>query len=179
MQTVDSNSLRFSHDFRFGGVSFEKFLATARNVCQSISAHRGNIDVEILTAEDGETYGYTTTTLWSEEIEEALTKRKRYSLDELTEDVWNRSLNVQVTVRDKKSPGNFMVYVSCDKHADRKRLKFYGQCLDENTSRALTDRFCRFSLLYGIGNGMTKTSDFNLMMGMRISGIRLPKNIEI
>ncbi|MDP3725697.1 MAG: hypothetical protein Q8R36_00695 [bacterium] len=171
------DGFRFSHNKRFKIVSFEEFLATARTLCDTVSAIRSSVDIEVVTAEDHETYNYTTTTFWSEEIREALEKRKQYSLDELTQEVWDRSFDVQVslkTVRDEQNPEPFMVCVSCDKYADAKRMKFYGQCLDERTHQEVVNKFRRWSLSHGIGDGMGKISTFNMIMGQSLTGIRLP-----
>ena len=130
---MSGNEFRFSHDKRFKRVSFEEFLEIARELCEIGASVRSSADAEVITAEDNTTYNYTTTTFLSDEIKEALKQRKRYSLDELTQEVWDRSFDVQVTLKDEKDPKPFMICVSCDKYADAKRVKFYGQCLDEIT----------------------------------------------
>jgi hypothetical protein len=169
---VGQEGFRFSHDKRFKRVSFDEFLATAKSLCQIVSEYRGTVDIEVLTAEDHTTYNYTTTTFWSDEIEEALKNRKRYTFDELTQEVWDRSFNVQVTLLDEQDPKPFMICVSCDKYADAKRMIFYGQCLDEETHRAVVNEFRRSSFSYGIGDGMGKISNFDMVMGLRLTGMR-------
>lgn len=168
------DGFRFSHDRRFGGVSFGEFLATAKALCETVSSIRNSVDVEVVTAEDERTYHYTTTTFWSNEIEKALKKRRRYSLNKLTQEVWNRSLDVQVSLRDEQDRKPFMICVSCDKYDDYKRIKFYGQGLDEQTRQAVSRKFRRLSLSHSIGDGMKKISSFNMAMGSRLTGIRLP-----
>lgn len=173
---MSEDGFRFSHDKRFKKVSFGEFLATANALYKTVSNRRSTADIEVVTAEDHTTYNYTTTTFWSDKIEEALKNRKRYTLDELTQEVWDRSFDVQVTLLDEQDPKPFMICVSCDKYADAKRMMFYGQCLGEETHRAVVNEFRRASLSHGIGNGMGKISDFNLAMGLRLTltGIRLP-----
>lgn len=171
---MSKDGFRFSRDKRFKKVSLDEFLATAKSLCQTVSEHRSTMDIEVVTAEDRVTYNYTTTTFWSGEIEEALGNRKHYTLDELTQEVWDRSFNVQVTLRDEQDFRPFMICVSCDKHADVKRMKFYGQCLNEETHRAVVNEFSRPSFSYSIGDGMGKISNFNMRMGQKLTGIRVP-----
>ena len=171
---MSEHGFRFSHDKRFKRVSFEEFLGIARELCEIVASVRSSADIEVVIAEDHTTYNYTTTTFWSDEIWEALKQRKVYSIDELTQEVWDRSFNVQVILKDEKDPKQFMICVSCDKYADAKRLKFYGQCLDERTHQRVVSKFRRSSLSHGIGDGMGKISDFNMMMGEKLTGITNP-----
>lgn len=170
---MSDNGFKFSHDKRFRKVSFGEFLATAQALCQTVSDSRNTVDIEVVTAEDHMTYNYTTTTFLSDEIEDALKNRKRYTLGELTQEVWDRSFDIQITLRDEQDEKPFMICVSCDKHADAKRMKFYGQCLDEETCRVVVSKFCRATFSYGIGDGMGKISNFNMAMGSSLTGIRL------
>ncbi|KKS57822.1 MAG: hypothetical protein UV22_C0012G0028 [Parcubacteria group bacterium GW2011_GWA2_42_35] len=175
VKKMSQDGFRFSHDKRFWAVSFEEFLATASALCQIVSSRRNTLNIEVVTAEDYTTYNYTTTTFLLDEDE---IERKRYMLDELTQEVWDRSFNVQVTLRDEQDSKPFMICVSCDKYADRKRMKFYGQCLDEDTCHVVISKFRHATLSRGIGDGMGKISNFNLMMGLmmgqKLTGIRLP-----
>lgn len=171
---MSKDGFRFSHDKRFKKVSFDEFLTMAKSLCQTVSEHRSAVDIEVVTAEDHTTYNYTTTTFWSDEIEEALKNRKHYTLDELTREVWDRSFDIQVTLRDEQDSKPFMICISCDKYADAKRMMFYGQCLDEETHYAIVNEFRCSSFSHSIGDGMGKISNFNMAMGSRLMGIRLP-----
>lgn len=171
---MSEHGFRFSHDKRFNKVSFQEFLATARALSHTVSTHRSSVDVKIITAEDHTTYDYTTTTFWWDVIEEALKSRKRYSVDDLTQEVWGRSFDVQLTLRDKQDPKPFMICMSCDKHAAAKRIQFFGQGLDEQTYQAVVGEFRRSSLSHSIGDGTRKISNFNLAMGSGLTGVWLP-----
>ncbi|MHB1118296.1 MAG: hypothetical protein ACYCZ7_02110 [Minisyncoccota bacterium] len=170
---TSKDGFRFSHDHRFGAVSYIEFLVMARLLCQTVSKYRDTVDIDVLTAEDSTTYNYTTTTFLSDDVEKALENRKCYTLDELTREVWDRSFHVKLVLRDEKTQ-SFMVCISCDKFADAKRLRFYGQCLDEATHYALVNKFHHASLSHGIGNGGTRVSTFNMIMLARLTGMRLP-----
>lgn len=172
---MSKDGFRFSHDRRFGKISFGEFLATAKALYKTVSDCRSAIDIEVVTAEDSMTYIYTTTTFCSDEIDEGLKNRKHYTLNELTREVWDRSFDVQVTIRDRQDQTPFMICVSCDKYTDAKRMRFYGQGLDEETCRVVVGKFHRASLSRGIGDGMKKISLFNTVMGLRLTGIRLPR----
>lgn len=171
---MSQDGLRFSRDKRFKRVSFEEFLATARALCETVSAVRSSLDTRVVTAEDHTTYNYSTVTFLSKERMEALGNRKHYSLDELTQDVWDRSFDVRVILRDEHDPRPFMICVSCDKYDDAKRMKFYGQCLDGRTYQQVVDGFRRSSFSHRIGDGMSKISTFNMVMEARLTGIRPP-----
>ena len=168
--------LRFSHDKESGEVSFEEFLKTVRALHETVSGARSSVEVEVLTAEDLTTYNYTTVSYGSDEITEALKQRKRYSLDELSQEVWGRSFNIEVFWTDKQDPEPFMICVSCDKRAEAARIMFYGQVLDEETHDRVVAKFRRSSFLRGIriGDGFGKPSAFNMAMGRRLTGIKLP-----
>ena len=171
---MSQNGFRFSHDKRTLPVTFEEFLATAKKLQETLFLTRCHLDVYVFTAEDPLTYDYTTTTYWSEEIEAGLKHRKQYSFDDLTQEIWDRSFEVQISLHDALDPEPFMVCLSCDKHGDGKRIRFYGQCLDERTHQAVIQEFSRPTLEYQIGDGMTKTSLFNMAMGCRLTGIPWP-----
>ena len=168
------DGFRFSRDKRFRKVSFEEFLSTAKRLHETIAATCSTASVEVFTAEDFSTYNYTTVTFWSEEIRTILEQKKKYALDELTREVWDRSLDVQITWRDEKNQKSFMICMSCDKYADIRRIRFYGQGLDEKTYDTVNRNFRRTSWSYGISDGRGKISDFNMLMGQRLTGIRLP-----
>jgi len=167
----DKSQFRFSYDQRFRKVSFGKFLKIARELCEAVVSIRNSVDITVITSEDHRTYDYSTVTFMSDEITEALKGRKEYPFDRFTQNVWDRSFNVQVTLKDKKDPKPFMICLSCNKHADAKRIMFYGQCLDETTYQRVVSKFRHPTLLYSIGEGFEKSSDFNVAMGRRLVGM--------
>jgi len=167
-------SLKFSHDKYFKAVSFDEFRKTATDLDEIVRGNRGGVETIIVTCEDPTTCNYSTTPFWSEEIEEALSHRKEYSLDKFTPEVWDRSYDVQLTIRLPNDKEPFMVCASVDKTADNKRLKFYGQALDKQTHGEIMERYHNRSMSYRLGDGMGKISGFNMTMGQRLTGIKLP-----
>ncbi len=170
---MQQDGFRFSHDKRFRRVSYKEFLATAQALSKTVSEHRQDLTVNILTAEDHTTYDYTTVTFDTDEVHEVLRGRKHYTLSELTPTVWNRAFDVQVTLYDKKDEQPFMISLSCDRYADDKRMLFYGQCLDEAVLHAVLNQFRRRALWYGLGDGVSPCSTFNMLVGAHLAGTRL------
>lgn len=168
---MKEDGFRFSLDKRFRKVRFEEFEGVAIKLFDVVLQTLGRMDVSVITAEDHETYNYTTTTFWSDEIEEALKKRKQYTWDQFTREVWDRSYDVQVDFQFGRS----WISLSCDKHAEDRRMFFYAQSLDERTRSEILKRFRKRSLWYDVGDGMHKISTFNMIMGMKLTGWSLPR----
>jgi hypothetical protein len=165
---------RFSRDKRFLlSVSLSDFLRTSRNLAQVVQAERPGASVLVLTCEDPTTHAYSQVTFAADEVTDALQQRREYSLDELTKDVWDRSLSIQVGIKDANDPGSFMICVSCDKHSDGGRIAFYGQCVNNALSDLIHQMFARSNFVFSIGDGYPKHSGFNLKFGERITGISL------
>lgn len=163
---------RFSRDKRWGKVSFEEFRRTAEALYGMVAAIRPSVCPEIITCEDKKTYEYSTVTFGLPGVDEALKKRKSYSLSELTEEIWERSFNVQLTLKDEKDPQPFMICLTCDRYDDPKRMRFYGQCLDSATQTRMFETFAQATLNYKIGDGYSKPSDFNRVVGAGLARIQ-------
>ena len=115
---------------------------------------------QFLTCEDAKTHKYSQVTILDDEVDQVLEKGIRsYTLQQLTEEVWKRSRNVQVTIRADPRP--FMVCLSCDKRGEPKRLIFYGQCTGADVSTAIFDSLAQSDEKFSIGNGYPKPSTFN------------------
>jgi hypothetical protein len=163
----------FSQNKRFRRVTFDEFLAVAKTLHQVVSARRRSAQVEVVTAEDHTTYTYSNCSFHADEITAALENRKSYDFEQLTREIWDRAFDVEVVLRDERDPRPLRISVTCDKYADGKRMRFYGQCLDPDMCRAVIKEFRRRTLWHGIGDGLRKVSDANLVIGARITGIRL------
>lgn len=165
-ETVVNDSLRFSRDKRFGRkVTFAEFLENATKLVAIVQDIRPSVKVEVLTCEDGRTYNFSTVTFDTEEAEEALQNRRSYTLAQFSEEVWGRSFNVDLIIKDDSDANPFMICLSCDRCADAGRAIFYGQCLDQGTHDQILTAFAEQSLTYKIGDGFPKMSPFNLMYG--------------
>jgi len=169
---MSEHNFRFSHDKRLKGVSFNEFLKTARELCEAVVSVRSSVDITVLTCEDDTTYNYSTSSFASVEHSKAIKNRKSYTLDEFTEEVWDRSLNAQLTLKDQEDPKPFMICLSCDMCADAKSMKFYGQCLDGTTYQAIVSKFRSPTLSYGIGDGYSKVSALDMAKVLRSTSTR-------
>lgn len=165
---------RFSRDKRLlQRVSLSDFIRASRSLVQVVQAERPGARAVVLTCEDPVTHAYSQVTFGSDEVENALQGRRDYLPDQLTKDVWDRSLNIQLTIKDPSDSEPFMICMSCDKQSDGGRIKFYGQCISEYLSDLIHEIFARPTLRFSIGNGYSKPSAFNLKVGERITGISL------
>ncbi len=170
---MSNDGFRFSHDKWLGKVSFEDFLTTAKKLAEIVFNSRSTANTEVSTAEDRATYNYTTVTFFSDEVTEGMKNKKSYTLDELTQEIWNRSFDVRMSLFDDKDSKPFMICISCDKYADARRIRFYGQCLDEKTYQDVTEEFYHSSFWYKLGDGYSKPSLFNQAIGSKLSGMHL------
>lgn len=165
--------VRFSRDKRFLlRLTFDEFLVAATQLTNLVLERQPGALLEILTCEDMSTYNYSTVTFWSDEVTEALKARRSYSLGELSPEIWKRTFKIEMAIRDPSVREPFVIWLTVDRHADPRRLGFYYQCVG-NALEADLARFKRPSLLFGIGDGHPKSSDFNLNFGQRITGISL------
>jgi hypothetical protein len=108
----------------------------------------------------------------ADEVTEALKGLKSYLLEEFTDDVWSRSMNVQLKFTDEVDSKLFMICLSLDKDESRS-MKFYGQAVEQELVDRIHDSFSIPSLLYKVGDGYSKPSAFNLAFGQKLTGIRL------
>ncbi len=163
---------RFSRDKRWGKVSFEEFKRTAEALYALVTSARPSVSAEILTCEDGVTYSWSTVTFDLPGMDEALKERKSYQLSGLTKEIWERSFDVQLTLKDKEDAQPFMICLSCDCYADPKRMRFYGQCLDSATRTRMFETFARPTYSHKIGDGYSKISEFNRVVGVGLARIQ-------
>ena len=138
---MSPNKFSFSRENRFHEVLLEEFLSTARKLYQAASLAKKSLNVKVIATEDIAAYNYSKITLWTDGIEDGLKSKQYYSLDNLTQEVWNRAFYVQVAFHGKQGANPFMVCLSCDKNANAKQMEFYGQHLDEKTYQAITRQF--------------------------------------
>lgn len=165
---------RFSRDKRFLlSVSFSDFVRISRELARAVQAKRPDACVRVLTCEDPATHAYSQVTFGTDEVEDALQRRREYALDDLTKDVWSRSLSIQLTIKDPNDRSPFMICASCDRRSDGRRIRFYGQCVDDELSDLIHQMFCGPSFAFSIGDGYSKPSAFNLKVGERVTGISL------
>jgi hypothetical protein len=165
---------RFSRDKRFlNRVSFTEFMAAVNTLVALTRATKPSATVELLTCEDTDTYMYSLVTFASDEVTEALKKRKSYALGNFTKEIWERSMSISLVLKDPGDPEPFMICLSCDKLGEAWSLNFYGQCAAQELCESVRQNFGRPSFFWSIGDGYSKPSAFNLAFGQRVTGISL------
>jgi hypothetical protein len=168
------SQLRFSRKKRFFiKISFQEFLRAATSLAELVREHRPDARVQVSTCEDRTTYNYSTVTFFAEEVIEALKNRKTYSLEDLTEDLWNRSFSLRVDVDYGFNGEPFAIHLEVDRTAAPKQMLFIGSCLSGAIENAVARAFRHRTMLYSIGDGFPKPSMFNFNFGQRITGISL------
>ncbi len=119
-------------------------------------------------------------TFVSDEVSEALEKRKRYALTELTPEVWRRSYSFIVRFSDTGSGEiyPFSIWVECDIFRDRGRIVFGFDTKtdkDKHFIELLKEELGKgkflFRLLWKFGDGEHRSSDFNFAYGAGLTGI--------
>jgi hypothetical protein len=162
---------RFSRRKRFRKVSYNDFCETALYLNFLAEAKFRKHSVKVRTAQDRETYNYTTVSFASDEVQKALAKRIEYTLPQFDEYAWKRSLSVELVVKDPAT--SMMIVLTCDKVADPKSLVFYYQDVGAELSNRIRDAFGRPGFLHSIGDGIPKVSDFNAEFGRELTGLDL------
>lgn len=162
---------RFSHDKRFRlGCSFEEFTRTATQLAEMVKTASPTASVEVLTCEDRKTHKYSQVTIIAEEVTEALKGRRSYTLEDLTKDVWDRSMSLQLTINLDPKP--CMICLSLDRREEPGSMKFYGQSVEPSLQDLIIDTFARPSFFVAIGDGYPKPSSFNFEFVTRKLGFR-------
>jgi hypothetical protein len=147
--------LRFSYDKYFGSFKFDEFKLIAQGLETIVSGLRNPLRAAVLTCEDKPTYDWSRVSIPIEEKKEALKDRKEYALSDFTESVWARAFKSQFTIKQPDSKDSLMVCLTYD-FAEKKRLFFYGQGLDEQTLKAIMGKFYRRNLFFSLGDGFDK-----------------------
>lgn len=157
---------RFSIDNRFRNVSFDQFRETAKRLESSLRQVRPTIQSGLLLTTNGRDYqGYGSLTVLISEVEEAETRREKFQLADLNEELWRKSFETGLYIRDNSVSEPYMI---CLNHGIRepKRLFFYGQCLDK-VSQKVFEGFRKTGMLQKLGDGYPKTSEFALGYALR------------
>ena len=171
---MERNMHRFSRDKRFfSRISFEEFAKATQSLVSLVLAAKPAVSIEVLTCEDEETYNYSNVTFLTSDAVEACTNRQSYSISELTQEVWNRSLKIEMYCKDSTSLESFMVTISCDRRAAPGRIAFYFHGTDHKLSEQILKEFALPTFGFSIGDGYDKPTEFNRFIGQKITGIRL------
>ncbi len=159
---------RFSRDKRFfGRVSLFEFTTNTQILVGIVKESRPHATVEVFCAETMAAYELSQITFVTDEILTALEMRKAYKLKDLSVDIWNRTLSLDVIIRDHSDAQPFMTTISLDRRGDNKSLKFYGQAMEEELAEQITTALSKPDLWFSIGNGYSKPSAVNLALGLK------------
>jgi hypothetical protein len=150
---------RFSIDNRRKPVSFEQYMDVAERLDSSLKKIRPNLSSEVLLTTNGFDYhGWGSLTIINPMVEEAWNRRERYSLQDLTQELWNKSFETNLCIKDKTLENLYMVSLTNERR-EPKSMNFYGQDLDDK-SQEVFDSFAVPKKFQKIGNGFSKSSPF-------------------
>lgn len=130
-------------------------MKTAKYLDKIITSSKGDSlsPIEILAHHDEGDNFIGSHTILTEDIINANNRRTSYSIDNYSKDVWDKSFDVGIYFRTKTYDDSFMVTLASE-YQERDRLKFYGQCLDENLVKIIKDEFYKSKILsYSLGDG--------------------------
>jgi hypothetical protein len=156
---------RFSRNKRFAPYTYGEFHQMATDLARLVHDAHPNRTYEVLACQEPGTYEYSTVTFWDERVIDALKIRKSFSLHTFTREEWNRSLKVEIYLKDASQKAPFMVTMTLDCVADPKHMYFYGQEVVASLESSVRQHFARPGIFHSIGNGYQPVSHFNLKFG--------------
>jgi hypothetical protein len=133
--------MRFHTENRFSRVSF----AQLHRLMEVIEAELCNpfTYIQVLTCEDrNTTYNYSTVTFADDRVTETLKKRKTYSWEDFSREVWQRSSRVEVILKKHFKP-DFSICLSVDRLNDSKSIFFYGYSVEESLEAKIRKMYAR------------------------------------
>ena len=144
---------RFSRTNWLGRVGFRQFKDIATNVARMARKEVSGLEVEVLTHERFEpAENYPKATV----ISDAAMKgggQKSYALDNFTEAIWKKAVEVQLTIREPSSDTWFMICVSCRPHGRPHTIDFYGQGIPTELFTRIYDAYAVSSLFVDVSMG--------------------------
>jgi hypothetical protein len=168
-KTKQNYMFRFSYDKYFGRFGLSEFKEIGEQLENIIKSSRNLVDSTVFICEDIHTYNRTNISPINRSFfnirKEALKQRKKYPLFELNNGVWKRSYKSELIIRLPESKDNFMFCLTNDNN-EANRLCFYGQDIDEANYNAILNKFNKRGILYRLGDGFSKISDFSMGIGM-------------
>lgn len=134
-------------------MSYEEFMSITKVLFDIVRGTRTGAYLEFMCDTNNVTYTLGKVTCLLEFDKRVLAYKRPYSPDTITQHEWNKSLAVTMRLIDPHDPEAFMISISCDRHAEPKKILFYGQSVDEPTRRKIGQKFFRSSLSHSIGSG--------------------------
>ncbi len=154
--------MRWSKEKNFLVVTLSDFMTHARELVAFFEVRRSDLEVSVLSCEDVTTYSYSQVTLLDSEVEEALERRVKYSLEQITSEVMGRSFKLMLCIKSKHEGDVFFTAITWDITDDWKRLLFYVQGVSPEVEVELREKFACRSFWWFIGDGVTKPTFFNI-----------------
>jgi len=159
---------RFSVDNRLGDVSFEQYRKIAEELEGSIRGINENITSKLLlTTNRGDYYEHGSLSVVTPESEAARGRREEFNLRDLDEDLWQRSFETKLYIRDNTIETPYMISLSVEER-EPKSMKFCGRGLDEESQRVF-DSFRKAGWFQSIGDGSSEPSPYAAFRASRIS----------
>lgn len=152
---------RFSRDKRFfQKVSFAEFLNVANEVAGLVLDHQPDDSVEVLTCEDLKTYRYSTFEGGARASIAPFMKQRRYTLGELSEQVWDRSFRLDLQIRGSSESEPSLVWFWIDRRSGPRRLMFYYHSISASLKEDLSP-YTKPNLRYSVGDGYPRPVFFD------------------
>ncbi len=144
---------RFSRTNWFGRVGYRQFKGIATNVTRIARKSVSELEVEVLTYERFEAAGnHPKATVISDAAMNG-GGQKSCALEDFTEAVWKRAVEVQLTIRDPASYTSFMICVACCPSGWQHAIDFYGQGIPEELFTRIYDTYAVSSLFVHVSRG--------------------------
>ncbi|MBS3070822.1 hypothetical protein J4407_00790 [Candidatus Pacearchaeota archaeon] len=145
---------RFSIDNFLLPISFEQFEETASILDISMNGVNPNTTSELFLTTNKEDYEVCSLTIFDSRVEEALNRRERHSLENFNKDLWKKSFETELIIKDNTITDPYTVFLSVRRREPR-IMKFYASSLDER-SQEVFDSFKKARWFQRIGNSYSK-----------------------
>jgi len=153
---------RFSIENYYKNISFEQYKKTAEKLESSIRKVNPNITSSVLLTTNRDDYnGWGSMTMDIPEIfKDDIEKKKECNLKDLTKNLWEKSLEVELWIKDKTSSSTYFIVLS-NEERNKNSMYFLGTGLN-NKEQMVFDSFKKTGLFQKLGNGHPKSSDFSV-----------------
>lgn len=147
--------IRYSIKNPLSDIRLSDYKALARSLEESLAKTSHNIEGRtLLFTNHDDYYNYSGITVPSREVEDAFKRREEIDLSELTDEIWKKSYDVTLSLKDTdSSQDSYMITLSCERKAPYV-ISVYGQGLDQLSYSILSRLQYQRGFFQYIGDGM-------------------------
>lgn len=149
---MTTSTLRFDRDYKYSSVRLDEFVIVASQLSKLISAWKPFCQTEVLTCEDGETYACRQSSFEDDVVTERSEQRNSYQVDELSNEIWEKSLHLSLVIKTEGHSDTFMILLSVDRRKSPKKMSFFGQGLDLEQVERIIHTYAAKSGWYNVRN---------------------------